>query len=301
MCPTQTRRQLLLGGLSFALSPLAGAATLASAAPAASTPASAAPVRTPTRLVKVPDGRLLAPEFARIVSRGALVVSMLETDTPPFFHNRDGQLAGVDVEIAHELARILKVDVRFNRSAKSFNEVVDVLMRGEADIAISKLSRTLARAQIVRFSTPYLTLKHALALNRVAFAQLSLDKPLPQVMRAFKGSIGVIDKSSFADFATRNFPQAQIRPYATWSDVVRAVSSGEVTAAYRDEFEIKRLLKQVPAASLTLRTVTLTDMEDTLGIAVDPADPTLLAFINQYLDQRPTKLDVGTVLRALDA
>lgn len=293
----QTRRQLLLGGLS-----LAAPALVAAAAPATGTPipAATAPVRQPTRLVRVPDGRHLAPEFARIVTRGALVVSMLETDTPPFFQVRGGQLSGVDVEIAHDLARALKVDVQFNRSARSFNEVVDVLMRGEADIAISKLSRTLARAQVVRFSTPYLTLRHALALNRVAFAQLALGKPLPQVVRNFRGTIGVIDKSSFAEFATRNFPQATIHPYATWQEVVRAVSAGEVMAAYRDEFEIKRLLKQVPTAALTLRTVTLTDLEDTLGVAVDPADASLLAFINQYLEARPRKLDVGGVLRALD-
>ena len=152
----------------------------------------------------------------------------------------------------------------------------------------------------MQFSDPYLSLKHALALNRVAFAQIARDRPVPEVVRNFKGSIGVIAKSSFADFAIQSFPKATIKAYASWPEVVKAVRSGEVSAAYRDEFEIKRLLKSDPAIALTLRTVTFKDMEDTLGIVVDIGDIALVNFINVYLAQRSDKLDIDRVLRALE-
>lgn len=251
-------------------------------------------------LVRVADGRLLAPDIARIVERGELVVAMLGVDTPPFFFETAGVLSGLEVDLAHEIAQELKVRVRFDRSAKTFNEVIDIVARQQADLGISKLSRTLARAQVVRFSDPYLTLNHALVLNRVAFARMAGDKPLPQVVRAFNGTIGVIAKSSFADFAVRNFPDAQVRAYPGWPEVIKAVSSGEVMSAYRDELEIKRILKSDPSFALTLRTVTFKDVEDTLGIAVGVADPTLLAFVNQFLGQRKEKLDIKKVLQALD-
>lgn len=291
---------------TVAAASLATAATAAAIPPVVSTDAAAqanatatSGARPATNTVKVADGRLLSPDIARIVNNKELVVAMNANDQPPFFYQRDGELVGLEVEMAQALAKALKVEVRFNRSAKNFNEVIDVLTRGEADVGISKLSRTLARAQVVRFSDPYLKLKHGLVLNRLAFASLARDKPVPQVVRNFNGSIGVIANSSFADFAASNFPKATVKTYKGWNDVVAAVRSGEVTAAYRDEFEIKRLLREDPTASLTLRTVTLKDLEDTLGIAVGAQDTTLLAFINQYLEQRAAKLDVESALQAL--
>lgn len=273
--------------------------------PAASRTAGSPPTRTEAApgvnaMVQTADGRLLAHDIARIVNRGELVVAMLGVDTPPFFFETAGVLSGLEVGIAHEIAQELKVKVRFDRSAKSFNEVIDIVARQQADLGISKLSRTLARAQVVRFSEPYLTLNHALVLNRVAFARMAGDKPVSQVVRSFNGTIGVIAKSSFADFAVRNFPNAQMRAYPGWPEVIKAVSSGEVMSAYRDEFEVKRILKSDPSFALNLRTVTFKDVEDTLGIAVGVADPTLLAFVNQLLAQRKDKLDIKKVLQALD-
>jgi polar amino acid transport system substrate-binding protein len=251
-------------------------------------------------LVKVPDGRLLAPDIARIVTRGELVVAMLGVDTPPFFYEKNGQLVGVEVELAKSIAKELGVNVRFNRTARTFNAVVDTIARGEADIAVSKLSRTLARAQVISFSQPYLSLNHALILNRVKFAQFARDRALPDVIRGFTGTVGVIAKSSFSDYAKRNFPNAKVVEYPDWGGVLKALDKGDVISAYRDEFEVKRILKSDPTASLVLRTVTFKDLEDTLGIAVGINDRTLLAFINEFLTQRSDKLTINKVLAALE-
>lgn len=270
------------------------------AAPKPQASAAAAPAALPTGLVKMADGRMLAPDIARIVNRGELIVAMLGVDTPPFFYEKNGELTGLEVDLAKALAKELGVQVRFNRSAKSFNAVVDTVARGEADMAISKLSRTLARSQVISFTQPYLTLNHALILNRVAFAQHARERAAPDVIRKFNGTIGVIAKSSFQDYAKRYFPRAKVIEYPGWPDVLKALEKGEVMAAYRDEFEIKRILKSNPTASLTLRTITLKDLEDTLGIAVGIQDRTLLAFANEFLAQRGDKLTINKVLAALE-
>lgn len=270
------------------------------AAPKPQASAAAAPAALPTGLVKMADGRMLAPDIARIVNRGELIVAMLGVDTPPFFYEKNGELTGLEVDLAKALAKELGVQVRFNRSAKSFNAVVDTVARGEADLAISKLSRTLARSQVISFTQPYLTLNHALILNRVAFAQHARERAAPDVIRKFNGTIGVIAKSSFQDYAKRYFPRAKVIEYPGWPDVLKALEKGEVMAAYRDEFEIKRILKSNPTASLTLRTITLKDLEDTLGIAVGIQDRTLLAFANEFLAQRGDKLTINKVLAALE-
>jgi polar amino acid transport system substrate-binding protein len=279
--------------------PAAVAAAAEGAKPAAATAAPLMPA-IPSTLVKVPDGRMLAPDIARIVMRGEIVVAMLGVDTPPFFYEKKGELVGLEVDLAKAIAKELGVNIRFNRTAQTFNGVVDRIARGEADIAVSKLSRTLARSQIISFSQPYLSLNHALILNRVKFAQFARDRALPDVIRGFTGSIGVIAKSSFSDYAKRNFPKAKVVEYPGWPEVLKALDRGDIIGAYRDEFEIKRILKSDPTASLVLRTVTFKDLEDTLGIAVGINDPVLLSFINEFLAQRMDKLTTNKVLAALE-
>jgi polar amino acid transport system substrate-binding protein len=289
--------------------PAVAATAAAASAPAAGKLAAVAPAAAASKpattthgsaLVKANDGRMLAPDIARIVNRGELVVAMLGVDTPPFFYERNGELVGLEVDLAKAMAKELGVSVRFNRTPKTFNGTVDAVARGEADLAISKISRTLARSQIISFTQPYLTLNHALILNRVAFAQFARERPLPDVIRRFNGTIGVIARSSFSDYAKRYFPKATVREYPGWPDVLKALHKGEVMAAYRDEFEIKRILKADPTLSLTLRTVTLKDLEDTLGIVVGINDTTLLAFANEFLAQRGDKLNINKVLAALE-
>lgn len=265
---------------------------------AASAMSSGAAAQAQTGVVRMDNGALLAPEFARIINRGELVVALLGVDQPPFFEERNGKLSGFDVDFAREIAQKLGVRVRFNRQAQTFDGVVTLLAEGQADLAISKLSRTLSRARVVSFSAPYLSLKRALLLNRVKFAQLARGRSVPEVIRAYTGTIGVVAKSSYADYVMANFPQADVRQYPTWQAVLAALDSGEVTAAYRDEFEVKRVLKIDPTASLRLRVVTLQDLEDTLGMAVNASDQALLGFINLYLADRSERFDVNVVLQA---
>ncbi|MEW9583904.1 ABC transporter substrate-binding protein [Paraburkholderia sp. DGU8] len=295
----------LAAGLAFAGTPafaatpagsVAGAVATA-AMSAAANPAAGLPT-TSTGLVKMPDGRLLTPEFARIVARGELVVAVLGVDQPPFFQLQNGQLVGIDIDIAKEMAARLGVKVRFNRDAKTFDSVVTLLANGEADLAISKLSRTLTRAQVVSFSVPYIRLHRALLLNRVKFAQLAKGRAAPEVIRSYDGSIGVVTNSSYATYVLSNFPHANVQSYPSWEALLKALDAGEVTAAYRDEFEVKHVLKVDPTASLRLRVVTLEDLDDTISIGVNVCAPSLLAFVNQFLAERTNKIDVMTLLQA---
>lgn len=292
-----TRR---LPGILLLLTPLLGSSAVAApTTPVAIAAPAAAQASTNSTIAVLQDGRLLAPDIARIVERGELVVATLGTDRPPFFQEVNGKPEGLEVEIVRKLAQALKVNLRFNREAKTYNDVIEVVARKQADIGISKLSRTLARAQTVRFSEPYLRLNHSMILNRIAFARLAKERPVQAVIRDFQGSIGVIDKSSYAEFAALNFPKATIRTYPTWGDVMKAVHSGEIVAAYRDEFEIKRILKEDPTASLTLRTVTFKDLEDPLCISVGFTDSVLLAFTNQFLSERQNKMTIDMALDAI--
>ncbi|RQR40316.1 amino acid ABC transporter substrate-binding protein [Burkholderia sp. Bp9143] len=258
-----------------------------------------APAITATGLVPMPDGRLLAPEFARIVTRGTLVVAVLGVDQPPFFMSRNGALAGVDIDLADELAKKLGVSVQFDRDARTFDDVVHLLATGQADVAISKLSRTLPRAQVIRFSTPYISLRRALLINRVGFAELAKGRSLPEVVRDYRGTIGVVAGSAYAEYVRGDFPAAQVRTYPSWQATLDALNAGAVTAVYRDELAIKRVMQDDPTAPIRLRVATFDDLTDALAVGVPVSAPTLLAFVDQFLAERNKRLDVKSLLDAM--
>lgn len=238
-------------------------------------------------------------DIDRILRRGTLIVALTEADAPPFHVMTDGVLSGVDIDLAKGLAQSLGVAVTFDRSARSYDEVVETVARGQADIAISKLSRTLVRARSVRFSSPYLTLRHGMAFNRVWLARQKRDHDMAEVIRGFDGRLGVVTKTSYVEYARRIFPRAEIVEFPRWDDAVPALVKGEVAALYRDEFEIRRMINEQPELALHLKTAFLTDTLDHLCMAVSPRDTQLLQLAEIYIEDLNPKLTVETVLARL--
>lgn len=230
---------------------------------------------------------LAPPDIQRILDRNKLIVAVLDSDNAPFFMADDDNqvgLIGLDVKIAKGLAEALGVGVEFNRSADTFNGVVEQVYQLEADIAISKLSQTLKRARQVKFSRPYVNMRQGLLVNRIQLAKQSNGKGTIQAIRDLNGDVGVIQGSSYVGFLQQKFPKATVKEYETWDDIVTAVNQGEVDAAYRDELEVKKEILKNPDASLLLQTIALTDTKDQIAMAL-PWDSTHLQdFVNQYLD-----------------
>ena len=228
----------------------------------------------------------MPPDIQRILDRKKLIVALLDADNPPFFTKETNTNAsvGLDIKIAQGLADALGVNLEFNRSAQTFNEVVDNVYGLEADIAISKLSRTLSRAQRVRFSQPYVTMRQGLLVNRLQLAKQSEGNQIIEAIRNFDGNIGVIQGSSYVGFIKQKFPKATIQEYPIWDDIVAAVIDGDIQVAYRDELEVKKVIFKNPDAALRLQTIALTDTQDQIAMALPWDSQNLQALVNQYLD-----------------
>ncbi|HUX50077.1 MAG TPA: ABC transporter substrate-binding protein [Spirochaetia bacterium] len=238
------------------------------------------------------------PDIQRIKDRGAFIVAMTAEDQPPFFYrNSKGKLEGLDVDIAQAIANGLGVRLEFNRSAQSFNDLIPIVASGKADAVISKLSRTLSRAQLVSFSHPYIVFHQALILNRLELAKKApTTDDIVDFIKNFTGKIGVIAGSSYVAYARHNFPHAIVVQYPTWDDVVNAVFNGSILAAYRDEMEIKKIIRSRPDAALKMKTVVLTDTQDDIAIAVAWQNTHLLSWINLLLDNMNLNLDADKLL-----
>lgn len=90
----------------------------------------------------------------RVLKRKEIKVGTLLA-TPPFgMRDADNNPCGFDVDMAKELAKALGVKLTLLDVATAANRI-PYLTTGKVDILIGTLQRTLARAQVVGFTDPY--------------------------------------------------------------------------------------------------------------------------------------------------
>jgi len=238
----------------------------------------------------------LPTDIAAIKKANVLIVAMTKKDVPPFFSGEGDNLHGLDVEIAQRIGVLLGVPVQFRRDAESFAEVVEQVRDGRADIAVSKLSVTGPRLQVVRFSDPYIKLKQSLIINRLWLSQNSQGKETYQVIRDFNGKISFIKNSSYDTFARINFPKATFLPEEKWDVIIDRVTRGDIAAAYRDEFEIKKISFEKPDAAISTKTITISDSVDYIAVAVNPKAIQLLSMVNYVIKNEYNNIDTKKLM-----
>jgi ABC-type amino acid transport substrate-binding protein len=226
------------------------------------------------------QAQVIPPEITEIKKSGQLVVSMTSFDNIPFYAKFENDVIGLDADIARKVAQILNVKLIFRRDAPTFQDVVEQVRRGEANIAISKLSITPPRLSTVRFSEPYVKLHQGLLINRLWLSGAENGRALPKVIRNFDGGIAFIQNTAYDTFARSNFPKATFMPKENWDQVLEAVIKGNAALAYRDEFEIKRISIERPESNITTKAITLTDSTDYIAAVVDFRNTQLLEIVN---------------------
>jgi ABC-type amino acid transport substrate-binding protein len=132
--------------------------------------------------------------------------------------------------------------------------------------------------------------------DRISLANTGNGDAPGEVLRKFHGKIGVIAKSAYVDFGHKNFPEAQIVPLDTWDEVVLALKERRVEAVYRDEFEIRRVLKNNPALNVQFGAAIMTDRMAFLSIAICDTCSKLQQFINYHLEEYPSSYTIDQLL-----
>jgi len=238
----------------------------------------------------------LPTDIATIKKANVLIVAMTKKDNPPFFSGDEDNIRGLDVEIARRIGILLGVPVQFRRDAESFAEVVEQVRDGRADIAVSKLSVTGPRLQVVRFSEPYIKLRQSLVINRLWLSQNSQGREVYQIIRDFNGKISFIRNSSYDTFARINFPNATFLPEDKWDIIIDKVTRGDIAAAYRDEFEIKKIAFEKPDAAITTKSITISDSVDYIAVAVNPKAIQLLSIVNYVIKNEYNNIDTKKLM-----
>ena len=173
-------------------------------------PADATVHRTPPAPEPVPAG----PALTAIRQRGALRVGYLAHALPYAFFNQRGDLVGLDIELAHHLAR--ELGVRLVLVPVDRDILTSGLTRDSCDLVMSGVVVTTARAATNLFSTPYLDETLALVVHdhaRERFSNWDAIEAMPGIR------IVATDDPYYVAAIRRRLPRAQLRIARSIDDV----------------------------------------------------------------------------------
>lgn len=227
------------------------------------------------------------PDMRDIVKRGKLVVAMCAQDRPPFIiTGADGTLSGMDVELARSIGDHLGVPIEINRSASTYDEVINRVANGDADIGISLLSATTERARRVLFTEPYLFVRPSLLVNRRKEIDLKRQAAGQDWLQGPGVSIGVMRGSAYEGYVREFFPSAQVTTYTGWEVLKEAVLRGDVTAVLQSGAVLCHMIMDEPAIYLTHRLIRIEGKEDRFACALPATSIYFLTWVNLLIAQR---------------
>jgi polar amino acid transport system substrate-binding protein len=107
-------------------------------------------------LLTITPQSIAAREWSEIASQGELKVAVKNNLRPLGFTNKNGDLVGLEIDIARQLANELLGDPAAIKFVPVDNvERLQVVLKDEVDIAIARITVTTPRSRIVDFSPYY--------------------------------------------------------------------------------------------------------------------------------------------------
>ena len=263
------------------------ATTTTTAVSTASTSASPRPCDDPRASYR-PTGRNPAPGtmpmgtvLREIQDRGSLTVGVDETTQGLAYRDpKDGQIKGMEVDLALEIARRIFGD----RPSEDILELVPVttdekvvaVKNGTVDLTIDAVSMSCARWQEVAFSTEYLTTDQQFLVRK--------DSPIRTAADLAGRTVCVTAGSSSAKILERDAPQAKRLPVGPRTECLVALQQGSADAYFGHDTFLRGLLLQ--DGTVEIRDGVLpaeVDVTSHYGIAIAHGREDLVRFVNQAL------------------
>jgi ABC-type amino acid transport substrate-binding protein len=141
----------------------------------------------------------------RIRARKTIRVGYLDDNRPDTYFNGKGELVGLDVEMAHMLARSLGVSLEFVPVDRA--TLFQQLNEGYCDIIMSGIVITPERAEAASLSRPYMEETLALVVPDYRRSEFSSHQALHR-LKAPK--LAILDLPYFISFVRQHLPHAKL-------------------------------------------------------------------------------------------
>ena len=185
----------------------------------------------------------------RIRRRGVIRIGF-DDDELPFSYFNDSSLVGFDIDMAHQLARDLKVAIEFVPFAS--RDITDQLRGDYFDIAMSGIEGTMKRLSALPPGEPYMEVTLALVVldhRRTEFDAIRklqgnedvriaviADSFFAEMLKEIAGDLDVIELDSERDFFNASVPQADA--------LLTSAETGSAWTLLRPTYSVVRPTKQ---------------------------------------------------------
>lgn len=239
----------------------------------------------------------MTPDIAPIVERRTLVVAMHRVDLYPLYYvDEHRELRGHDVDLARAIARDLGVGLEIRRDAATFDEVVEMIRCGSADMGISLVSITPTRSLKVRFSDPYLIIHPVVIMNRRSSERLVGD-----VIRDDSGDRPLIivepTGNSYIGIAQSLYPGSIVKIVDDWPAAMQSVIDMSADMVIRDEIGLANLMEENKNLSILLSLAVINDVNDYIGVVLPEGSAHLERWVNIFLRKEGYPLRADELFR----
>jgi polar amino acid transport system substrate-binding protein len=166
-----------------------------------------------------------------LVRKGTLIAAINPTVAPIQYIDDDGNIIGLDVDLGNAIAQRLCLKMLFQST--QFATMIPILKEGRIDLIDSFMFYTPERASQV-LMIPYGASSAAIVVpkkNTDAIAGLDYFSGKP-----FATELGTVDyqeaKAASEDLVKSGKPAIDIRTFATYADVLQALSANQVAGAF---------------------------------------------------------------------
>jgi len=221
------------------------------------------------------DAVRISPVLDRIQAKKELVVGTAASMPPFNMTTKDGQIVGMEIDLAHLIAG--SMNVKLTLKTIPFNDLLPALEAGQVDMVLSSMTITPARNLKFAFAGPYFVSgksiltkqKNAESMNEVS----KINNP-DYTLTALKGSTSQV-------FAEKVFPKAKLVLVEDYDQAVAMLREDKAQAMVAD----------MPICQLTAyryRDAGLMTLKNPLswepiGIAIQANDLLMLNWLQNFL------------------
>ena len=199
------------------------------------------------------------------------LVMVTEAGFAPYEYYEGGEIVGVDIDIANEIAASLGKKLVVKDIA--FDSIVNEVKSGKADFAAAGISYSEERAEEVDFSINYATSKQVVIVNE------NSDIKDPSEISDKKIAVQL---GSIADtYVTKEYKNATITRQKKYLAAIQDLKTGKVDCVVMDELPAQEILKENSGLKILDKELT----QDKYGMIVKKGNKELLDNINKVLNR----------------
>ena len=213
----------------------------------------------------------LEDAFKAVFDKPNTLTMATSANYPPYEYEYDGEIIGIDVEIAEKIAEKLGMELEVVDTR--FENIIDGVASGRYDIGMAGMVATEARLEEVSFSKVYASDIHVAVVKNG-----SSVKTLDDLANA---KIGVVSGTLDYSYVTYEFGTDNVYIYYTGAAAAQALKNGKIDVIVIDYESAKKIVSSNAGTSIIRTAYSYEDY----SIAVAKENTELLDRINDAIDE----------------